>query len=100
MTTAFTVVIYSTGERFLAEAGETILRAATRQGIALPCGCHNGICGTCISRILSGQLDYPEGRPLALFEEDEGKGLCCVGCPRSDLVIEPEHLGEDCEPWA
>ena len=99
MTTPFTVTIHSSGERFTVEAGETILCAASRQGIALPCGCHNGICGTCISRIVSGQIDYPDGQPLALFEEDAGKGLCCVGHPRSDLVIEPERLGDDCEPW-
>jgi CDP-4-dehydro-6-deoxyglucose reductase len=97
--TSFTVTIHSTGTQFPVEKGETILQAALRQGIALPCGCHNGICGTCISRILSGEIDYPDGQPMALFDEDEGKGLCCVGHPRGDLVIEPEHLGDDCEPW-
>jgi len=94
-----TVTIQSTGENFTVEVGETILQAALRQGIALPHGCYNGVCGACISRIVSGRIDYPDGQPLALFEEDAGKGLCCVGHPRGDLVIEPEHLGADCEPW-
>jgi ferredoxin len=57
------------------------------------------VCGACISRIVSGTITYPDGEPLALFGEDTGKGLCCVGQPSGDLVIEPEHLGEDCEPW-
>ncbi|MGB5473272.1 MAG: 2Fe-2S iron-sulfur cluster-binding protein [Gammaproteobacteria bacterium] len=93
------VTIQSTGERFTVAAGETILHAALRQGIKLPHGCYNGVCGACISRIISGAIDYPDGPPLALFEEEAGKGLCCVGHPRGDLVIEPDRLGTDCEPW-
>jgi ferredoxin len=93
------VTIQSTGERFSVADGETILQAALRQGIELPHGCHHGVCGACISRVITGDIDYPDGDPLALFEEAADRGLCCVGHPRSDLVIEPEHLGEDCEPW-
>jgi CDP-4-dehydro-6-deoxyglucose reductase, E3 len=96
---SFSVTLHSTGERFRVAHGESILHAARRQGVDLPCGCQTGVCGACISRILSGQLFYPGGVPMALFGEDADKGLCCVGFPRSDLVIEPEHLGEDCEPW-
>ena len=95
----FTVTIHSSGERFTVGAGESILQAARRQGVALPCGCHHGICGACISRVIYGQIDYPDGQPLALCDEDADMGLCCVGYPRGDLVIEPERLGEDCEPW-
>ena len=94
-----TVTLHSTGERIYVEDGETILQAALRQGIRLPHGCYNGVCGACISRIISGGIDYPDGQPMALFAEDADKGLCCVGVPRGDLVIEPVHLGEDCEPW-
>lgn len=94
-----TVTIQSSGVQFTVEEGESVLHAARRNGIAFPCGCHTGVCGACISRILSGQMFYPGGQPMALFGEHEDKGLCCVGFPRSDLVIEPEHLGEDCESW-
>lgn len=95
------VTIHSTGESFGVEADETILAAAQRQGVALPFGCANGSCGFCISRIVQGRIDYPAGPPLALSDEDvdDGKGLCCVGRPAGDLVIEPEHLGEEGEPW-
>jgi ferredoxin len=96
-----TVTISTTGERFRVEAGETILQAAQRQGIKLPYGCDSGICGVCISRILEGGIAYPDGVPMALFEEDiqAGKGLCCVGHPCGDLVIEPLTEDGDWEPW-
>jgi ferredoxin len=97
----YTVTIRSTGVRFTVEAGETILQAGLRQGIRLPYGCHGGVCGVCLSRVFAGRIIYPEGMPLALLEEDarENKGLCCVGHPGSDLVIEPVNAGEDWEPW-
>jgi ferredoxin len=97
----YTVTIPSTGARFTVEAGETILQAGLRQGVTLPYGCHGGMCGVCISRVLEGRITYPEGPPLALAEADvlENKGLCCVGHPGSDLVIEPVNAGEDWEPW-
>ncbi|MEZ5540584.1 MAG: 2Fe-2S iron-sulfur cluster-binding protein [Pseudomonadota bacterium] len=94
-----TVTIQSSGESFAVADGESILQAALRQGVALPHGCYNGVCGACVSRIVAGGIDYPDGEPLALFGEEADKGLCCVGYPRGDLVIEPEHLGDDCEPW-
>jgi CDP-4-dehydro-6-deoxyglucose reductase len=98
---AYTVTIFSTGIRFTVEAGETILQGGLRQGITLPYGCHGGMCGVCISRVLEGQITYPDGPPLALAEEDAGSGkcLCCVGHPDSDLVIEPVNSGVDWEPW-
>ena len=99
---SYTVTIRSTGLRFTVEAGETILQAGLRQGVTLPFGCHGGMCGVCISRVISGRIIYPDGPPLALADEDAaaGNGLCCVGCPASDLVIEPVNSGVDWEPWA
>jgi ferredoxin len=96
-----TVTIRPTGERFLVQAGETILQAAQRQGVPLPYGCDSGICGVCIIRVIEGCIEYPDGDPMALFAEDvqAGKGLCCVGHPRGDLVIEPLAEEGDWEPW-
>jgi CDP-4-dehydro-6-deoxyglucose reductase len=95
------VTIRSTGIRFTVKPGETILQAGLRQGVRLPYGCHGGVCGVCISRVIEGRITYPDGLPLALSEEDagSGKGLCCVGYPDSDLVIEPVNSGVDWEPW-
>ncbi|MGB7931471.1 MAG: 2Fe-2S iron-sulfur cluster-binding protein [Gammaproteobacteria bacterium] len=97
----YTVTIRSYGDRFTVEAGETILQAGLRQGVTQTCGCHGGMCGVCISRIIDGRITYPDGPPLALAEEDagSGKGLVCVGYPGSDLVIEPVNSGVDWELW-
>ena len=95
------VTVKNSNECFTVESNESILAAAKRQGITLPYGCDNGVCGACIYRLLEGEVVYPDGQPFALLDEDieAGKGLCCVGFPLSDIVIELEYPDEDFEPW-
>ncbi|SEA85330.1 MAG: 2Fe-2S iron-sulfur cluster-binding protein [Candidatus Thiothrix putei] len=86
---SYTVTILDTPFQFQVNAGETVLQAALRQEIPVPWGCGGGICGVCMTKVVSGEMVYPDGDPLALFEEDAeaGMGLFCVGEPRSDLVL-------------
>ena len=79
---------------FEAQPNETLLQAALRQKIPVPWGCGSGICGVCLTHIVSGTLVY-ESEPLALFEEDvrANKGLICVGYARSDVVIDVPEMG-------
>jgi ferredoxin len=98
---SYKVTIKNSGECLTVENEETILAAAKRQNITLPYGCDNGVCGACVYKIIAGEIDYPDGQPFALLDEDieAGKGLCCVGHPNSDMVIELEYPEEDFEPW-
>jgi len=98
----YKVTIRNSGECFFVEPGENILNAAKRQSVTLPYGCDNGICGACIYKIIEGRVEYPGGQPFALLDEDlkAGKGLCCVGYPGSDMLIELEYPNVDFEPWA
>ncbi len=84
----YTVRIKNTQYQFTVGADETVLSAALRQGVESPWGCGSGVCGVCMGDILEGKLEYPSP-PMALFEGDEasGKGLLCVGLPRSDLLL-------------
>ena len=93
----YQVYIQNTAYQFEALASETLLQAALRQEIPLPWGCAGGICGVCMGAIVSGEIEYVHGQPLALFEEDaaEGKALFCCAYPRSDLVIAAPELGSD-----
>lgn len=97
----YRVTILQTPFRFDVTAGETVLQAALRQEIPVPWGCGGGVCGVCMGKIVSGDMHYPDGEPLALFEEDAmaGMGLFCVGYPRSDLVLDVPEMGTDWEPW-
>ena len=62
-----------------------LLDFAERQHLALDSGCRTGSCGSCETRLVSGQVAYPE-RPD--HEIAAGHCLLCVGKPMSALVLE------------
>jgi CDP-4-dehydro-6-deoxyglucose reductase, E3 len=91
----FEITIRPSGHVFEAEEDETILEAALRQGFALPYGCRNGTCGSCLGRVLSGRVAHGADRPPALGAADEaaGKALFCQAVALSDLEIEVREIG-------
>ena len=94
-----TVRIENTPYQFEVEEGESVLQAALRQNINMPWGCGDGLCGVCMGQVVQGKIVYPNGPPMALFEEDaeQGKGLFCVGRPCSDLVLNIPEMNSYCE---
>lgn len=86
-------------ESFVVADGETLLDAASRQGIALPHECTFGGCGTCRFQVIEGSVDYEE-LPLALTEDEhkQGIGLACQARALSDLVISAERTIGCSEP--
>lgn len=91
---SYTISLQASGHSFEAEEGEVILEAALRQGINFPYGCRSGTCATCLGNVISGELEYPEGLPLALMEhEDEaGKAIFCASVAKSDMVIDVKEV--------
>lgn len=66
---------------FICKYPDTILKAAKKNGIALPYSCETGRCGSCAVQCLQGKvwLSYNE----VLTEADQAKGitLTCTGYP-------------------
>jgi CDP-4-dehydro-6-deoxyglucose reductase len=85
------------GHQFNVEAGESVLDAALRQGVAFPYACRGGACGACAGQVVSGAIDYGEHEPMALTEEEqaEGKALLCIAQAKSDLVVEVREVGAE-----
>jgi len=71
-------------------AGDTLLDAGLREGIALPFECRNGGCGQCKATLAYGEVDYGAYQSTALpqAERDAGKLLTCCATPRGDIEIE------------
>lgn len=91
---SFTVTIQPSGHTLAAEADETILDAALRQGLTLPYGCRDGACGACRGKILAGEVDHGKAQIHALTEADRADGftLFCCARPHSDLIIESREV--------
>jgi len=89
------VKVLPSGHAFSAEAQETILDAALRQGIGMPYGCRNGACGACRCKVVSGdfvQLDGYADKALPESDRAQGYALLCRAQARGDLVIEAHEM--------
>jgi len=87
---SYKISLSPSGEIFDAKPSETILEAAIRSGITIPFGCQNGSCGSCKSKIISGNV-FLEGYQTSALNNSEvadGWTLCCKALATEDLVIE------------
>jgi len=92
---SYQVTVQPSGRQFVAEAEETLLDAALRQGLTLPYGCKDGACGACKGKVLSGDVDHGKAQAHALKDDEKAAGLtlyCCASA-HSDLVIECKQVG-------
>ncbi len=69
---------------FLAE-GENLLEALERTGHKIEYQCRQGYCGSCRTKITSGQVSYQQ-MPLAFIGQDKVLPCCCV--PKNDLTLD------------
>ena len=62
-----------------------LLELAEDNGISIPFGCRAGSCGTCVTKVLAGDVSYlhEPGAPLA-----EGEILTCVAVPETEVVLD------------
>ena len=91
---SYQVTVQPSGKQFSAEADETLLDAALRQGLTLPYGCKDGACGACKGKVLSGHVDHGKAQAHALKDDEKAAGqtLYCCAKAQSDLVIECKQV--------
>ena len=91
---SYQVTIQPSGQRISVNEGETVLAAVLRQGFAIPYSCRGGTCGSCMGKIVSGTVVYPDGEPDALSEVEAaiGQALFCQAVPTSNLEIEVREI--------
>jgi ferredoxin-NADP reductase len=68
-------------------ADRTILEAAAAAGLTLPSSCTQGLCGTCKSTLIAGEVDMTHSGGIRPREIAAGKVLLCCSRPKSDLVV-------------
>jgi ferredoxin-NADP reductase len=84
----FRVTFPKTGHVVECGPGMTILSAAREAGLRPLSSCQRGICGTCKSKLISGQVDMQHGGGIRQREIDQGKILICCSSPLSDVEVE------------
>jgi phthalate 4,5-dioxygenase reductase component len=82
---AFTIRLSRSGDVLPVPVGVTILEALRAHGHQVPSSCESGTCGTCRTRLLSGEADH---RDLVLSEAEHCNNIMiCVSRARSDELI-------------
>ena len=83
---SFVVQINSTGARYEVPAGRAITQVLAEQGIEIPVSCQQGVCGTCITKVLQGEPDH---RDLVLMgDEMDEIAPCCSRSKTPVLVLD------------
>jgi vanillate O-demethylase ferredoxin subunit len=85
----FDVVIGSTGVKLRVAENESIVTALARVGIDIPTSCSEGICGTCITRVIDGEIEH---RDLVMSREEQARHdrltPCCSRASGPALVLD------------
>lgn len=85
---SFSVELTKSGITVQCAPDQFVLDAARASGLRLPSSCSKGLCGTCKSKLVSGQIDMKHGGGIRQREIDQGLFLPCCAKPLSDLVME------------
>ena len=62
----------------------TLLDLAESQGAVIDTGCRAGSCGSCLTAILKGKVDYIDEPGC---EVEAGSCLPCIAVPKTDLTL-------------
>lgn len=82
---AFTVRLEKTGETYEVPVGKPILEVLQENGHDLPYSCEAGSCGSCRTRLVSGDVDH---RDFVLTESEHGDYIMvCVSRGRGGEVV-------------
>ena len=84
----YSVEFVRTGRTITCGADESVLDAAWTAGLTPPSSCTQGMCGTCKTTVLSGQVDMQHNGGIRPKEIAQDKILICCSKPLSDLRID------------
>ncbi|HWW69721.1 MAG TPA: PDR/VanB family oxidoreductase [Duganella sp.] len=86
---AFEVKLASSGASYTVPAGVTVMQVLRDAGVFVAASCEQGVCGTCLTRVLEG---VPDHRDLYLTEEEQAANdqftPCCSRSKSATLVLD------------
>jgi len=70
------------------DSKQTLLECLESNDVKVDYHCRDGFCGACRVTLISGEINYPNGEPLAFVGENEILPCCCVPVTDISLVID------------
>jgi ferredoxin-NADP reductase len=85
----FDVKLASTGKVYRIAKDQTVVAALARHGVDIPTSCAQGVCGTCLTRVIDGE---PEHRDIYQTDAERSRNEqftpCCSRARSSMLVLD------------
>jgi ferredoxin len=82
-----TVVFIQSGKVCETSARSTLLDLAEKNGVQIPYGCRQGLCGACATRVLSGTVQMDVEAGLTVEQKNAGYVLPCVSRAKGTVVV-------------
>lgn len=85
---AFSISLLRSARQFVVPADRTVLQVLHEHGVRIPASCEQGVCGTCVTRVLSG---IPDHRDMYFTDQERSSGQftpCCSRAKSSLLVLD------------
>ncbi|WP_339674270.1 2Fe-2S iron-sulfur cluster-binding protein [Dasania marina] len=86
--TGFTAQFSESQKSALMGAGETLLEAAEAVDVEIENSCRAGSCGSCIVKLVSGEVSMEVDDGLGEDEKEQGYILACQAIPSTDVDVE------------
>jgi hypothetical protein len=86
--TVETVVFIHSHKESQGSDGSTLLELAEKNGVRIPNGCRQGLCGTCSTRVVSGTVQMDVETGLTSEQKNAGYVLPCVSRAKGTVVVE------------
>ncbi|MDM0032416.1 PDR/VanB family oxidoreductase [Variovorax sp. J22P271] len=85
----FEVQLASSGRVIPVKKEQSIVQALSAAGVEVPTSCEQGVCGTCLTRVLEGEPDH---RDMYLTPEEQARNdqmlVCCSRASSARLVLD------------
>jgi vanillate O-demethylase ferredoxin subunit len=86
---AFQVRLASSGQTYTVAADQSVTQALSAHGVEIMVSCEQGVCGTCLTRVLEGECDH---RDYYLSDEERAANdqfmPCCSRAKGALLVLD------------
>jgi vanillate monooxygenase ferredoxin subunit len=84
---AFDVKIASTGRVIHVPKDRTVVAALAEAGIDIQTSCAQGVCGTCLTRVLEGEVDHHDTFLAATDRARNDLFAACCSRARSPMLV-------------
>ena len=87
MAAEFEVKLARSGRVLGVEAGQSVLDVLQAAGVPVATSCHQGVCGTCVTRVLEGEPDHKDFYLTPAEQAANDQFMPCCSRSKSPMLV-------------